>query len=94
MVACEATVASGVAVFEDGEREAGKAVHMHLIWGQPGGGADGIVVSTFNVRQTGVLVVLSFVDDHHQHLSHGMVDALDATVAVGMVGARRNFPHA
>ena len=36
-------MASGVAVFEDGEGEAQKAVHMDLIWGQPGGGADGIV---------------------------------------------------
>ena len=44
-VAGEALVASGVAVFEDGEGKAGEAVHMHLIRGQPGGGADGIVVS-------------------------------------------------
>ena len=48
VVAGEALVASGVAVFEDGEGGAGKAVHMHFIWGQPGGGADGIVVSKFH----------------------------------------------
>ena len=67
---------------------------MHFIWGQPCGGADGIVVRKFHVRQVDVPVVLSFVDDHRQHLSHGVVDALDATVAVGMVGACRDFPHA
>ena len=87
-------MASGVAVFEDGEREAGKAVHMHLIWDQPGGGAGGIVVSKFHVRQVDVPVVLSFVDDHHKHLSHGVVDALNATVAVAVVGTRRDFPYA
>ena len=40
------------------------------------------------------LVVLSFVDDHRKHLSHSVIGALDATVAVGVLGARRNFPHA
>ena len=38
-----------------------------------------------------VLVVLSFVDDHRRHLSHGVVDVLETTVAVGVVGARRDF---
>ena len=54
VVAGEALVASGVVVFENGEGEAGKAVHMHFIWGQPGGGADGIVVSIFHVWQVDV----------------------------------------
>ena len=44
--------------------------------------------------QVDVPVVLLFVDDHRQHLSHGVIDALDATVAVGVVGARREFSHA
>ena len=74
VVAGEASVASGVVVFEDGEGKAGEAVHMHLIRGQRGAGADGIVVSKFHVRQVDVPVVLSFVDDHRQHLSHGVVD--------------------
>ena len=93
VVTGEALLASGVAVFEHGEGEAGKGVHMHFIWGQLGGGADGIVVSKFHVRQVDVPVVLPFVE-HRQHLSHGVVDALDATVTVGVVGARRDFPHA
>ena len=94
VVAGEALVASGVVVFEDSEGKAGEAVHMHLIRCQPGGGADGIVVSKFHVWQGDVPVVLSFVDDHRQHLSHGVVDALDATVAVGVLGAHRDFSHA
>ena len=67
---------------------------MHFIWGQPCGGADGIVVRKFHVRQVDVPVVLSFVDDHRQHLSHGVVGAFDATVAGGVVGPRRYFPYA
>ena len=92
VMAGEALMVSGVVVFEDGEGKAGEAVHMHLIRCQPGGGADGIIVSKFHVWQADVPVVLSFVDDHRQHLSHGVVDALDATVAV--VGDRRDFSHA
>ena len=94
VVAGEALVASGVVVFEDGEKKAGEAVRIHLIQGQPGGGADGIVVSKFHVRQADAPVVLSFVDDHRQHLSHGVVDAFDATVVVGVVGDRLEFLHA
>ena len=94
VVAGETLVASGVVVFEDGEGKAGEAVHMYLIRYQPGGGADGIVVSKFHVWRVDLPVVLSFVDDHRQHLSHAMVDALDATVAVGVVDARRDFSHA
>ena len=49
------------------------------------------ILSEFHVRQVDVPIVLFSVDDHRQHLGHGVVDALDATVAVGMVGARRDF---
>ena len=37
---------------------------MRHTGGQPGGGADAIVVNKFNVRYVGVPVVLSFVADH------------------------------
>ena len=82
VVAGEALVASDVVMFEDGEKAAG-AVHMHLIRCQPDGGADGIVVSKFYMWQVDVPVVLPFVDDRRQHLSHGVVNALDANVALG-----------
>ena len=89
-VAGEALVASGVVLFEAVEGEAEKTVHIHVIGGRPGGGADGIVADKFHVRQVDVLVVLSFVDDYREYLSHGVVDALDATVAGGMVRTRCN----
>lgn len=44
------------------------------------------------MRQVDVPVVLSFVDDHRKHLSHGGTDTPNSTVAVGMVGPRREFP--
>ena len=64
---------------------------MLLIRCQPGGGADEIVVSKFHVCHVDVPVVLSFVDDHRQYLSRSVIDALDATVAVRAVGARRDY---
>ena len=57
-------------------------------------GADGIVVSESHVRQVIIPVILSLVDDHSEHLGHGMIHALDAAVAVRMIGACRNFAHA
>ena len=53
-----------------------------------------MVVSKFRVQQVDVSVVLFLVGNHRKHLSHGVIDALDATVAVGMVRARQDFPHA
>ena len=67
---------------------------MYLIGGQPGCGTDGIIVSKFHVRQMGMPIILSLVDDHSEHLSHGMIHALDAVVAVRMIGACRNFAQA
>ena len=42
----------------------------------------------------GMPIILSLVDDHSEHLSHGMIHALDAVVAVRMIGACRNFAQA
>ena len=67
VVTGEASVASGVVVFEDDAGEAGEAVDIHLIGCQPGDGVDGIVLSKFHVSHVDVPVVLSFVDDHRQH---------------------------
>ena len=94
VVASKALVSSGVAVSEGSEGEAGMSVHMHFNSGPRGGGAGGVGVSKFHVRHVDVPVVLHFVDDHRQHLRHGVVDALDATVTIGVVCARRNFLHA
>ena len=45
VVAGGALVASSVLVVEYDDGNVGKAVHVHLIGGYPGGGTDGIVVS-------------------------------------------------
>lgn len=46
------------------------AAHVHLIGGRHGGSADGMVAGRLHVRQVDVPDVLSFVDDHREHLSH------------------------
>ena len=94
VVAGQALAAGDPGAFENHEREAWKRTHVDLVGTSTGGSADRFVVRKFNVWQGDVPVVLSFVDDHHQHLSHGAVDALDATVTVGVTGARRDFSHA
>ena len=67
---------------------------MHLIGGQPGGGTDGIIVSKLHVWPMGIPIILPFVDDHSEHLSHGMVHALDTAFAFRMIGTCRNFARA
>ena len=67
---------------------------MHPIGGQTGGGTDGIIVSKFHVWQMGIPIILPLVDDHSEHLSHGMIHALDAAFAVRMMGTCRNFARA
>ena len=67
---------------------------MHFIGGQPGGGTDGIVVSKFHVWPTGIPLILPLVDDHSEHLSHGMIHALEATGVVRRIGTCQNFAGA
>lgn len=45
------------------------------------------------MRQVDVPVVSSFVDDHRENLTHGVIGALDAIVVVRVVGTRRDAPH-
>ena len=56
-------------------------------WGQPGVNTDGVAISKLHVRQVGIPIILSLVDDHSEHLSHGVVRALDAAISVSMIGA-------
>ena len=39
-------------------------------------------------------VLLLFIDDHSEHLSHGIVLTRGAAVAVRLIGSCRCFPHA
>ena len=64
---------------------------MNLIGGQPGGGTDGIIVSKFHVWQMDIPIVLPLVDDYSEQLIHDMIHALDAAVAVKMIGTCGNF---
>ena len=69
-------------------------MHVHLIEGHPGCGTDGIIVRKFHVRKMSIPIILSLLDNHSEHLSHGVIHALDVAVAVRMIGACCNFVHA
>ena len=92
---CE--VAAGQALMagsvENIEKEAREPAHVNLVGGQASGGHDRIVVGELHVRQLRTPIVLAFVGDHTQHLGHYVVNALNTTVAAGMVGAGGNFSN-
>ena len=67
---------------------------MHLAGGQPGGGTDGIIVSKFYVWYIGTPIISPLVDDHSEHVSHGMIHAINAAVSVRMICTCRNFARA
>ena len=67
---------------------------MHLVGGQPGGSTVGVVPDKLHVRQVGIPIILLLVDDHSEHLSHGVVHSLRTAVAVRMIGACCIFAHA
>ena len=87
VVAQQALVTADVVGFEDGEREAGEAADVDFVGRKPGAGVDGIIVGRRNVWQQHVPIGLLFVSDHGEHLGQDMVDALDAAVGAGVVGA-------
>ena len=71
---------------ENCHRETWESAHVDLNGRQARLRADGIGVSEFDVRKMQVSVVLSLVDDHTQHLGHGVVHPLNAPVTVRMIG--------
>ena len=50
-------------VVEDGQGEASKATDVHLVGSEPCGGAHGVVVGKFYVRQVEI-PILSLIDGH------------------------------
>ena len=76
---------------EIGEREAREPARVNLVGGQASGGIDLIVVGELHVRQLRIPIVLTFVDDHSQHLGRCVVNALHTTAAAWMVGAGGDF---
>ena len=78
---------------EHRQGESWESAHVDLVGRQTRRRADGIVVSKFDVRQMQVLIVLSLVDDHSQHLGHSVAYPLNAPVTVGMIGACSKLVH-
>lgn len=78
-------------MFDKDGGETGWAVHhVH----QPGCVAGGIGARKYPAGQVDAPVVLEFVSSHPEHMSHGSIEAINATVTVGVVGARYDCPHA
>lgn len=51
---------------------------MNFVRSKAGGHADGVVSGVFKVEYMDVPVVLLFVIDHGEYLSHGVIDTFDA----------------
>ena len=66
---------------------------MNLVGRQTRRRADRIVVCELDVRELQIPVVLSFIDDHSQRLSHSVVHPLTASVTVWMIGACGKLAH-
>ena len=58
---------------------------MYFIGGQACRGANRVVVGENNMREMNVPVVLLLVDDHRQHLGHGVVNTLRPSVTARVV---------
>ena len=61
---------------------------MDFIGGEARGGANRVAIGVFDMGKMDAPVVLVFVTDHGEHLSHSMIDAFDASVTTGLTGAR------
>ena len=94
VVADQTLVPHDAGAVENRQVETWKSAHVDLVGRQAHRRADGIVVREFDVRTMQVPIVLSLVDDHSQHLGHGVVHPLNASVTVGMIGACSKLAHA
>ena len=94
LVPVEALVPANVGEIEDGEGEARKAADVYFVRGDPCSGVDGVVVCALHVWELHVPVVLQFVDHHGKHQGHRIIEALDAAVSSGMVGAGGDLVNA
>ena len=60
---------------------------MDLVGGESSCGVDGIIVSSLDVREAEVPIVLAFVDHHGKHLGDGVVEAFDTAIGLRVVRA-------
>ena len=93
VVAGQTLVSRYSAAFETRQGETWKPTYVNLFGRQTRRRADRSVVSELDVREPEVLVVLSLVDDHSQHLGHSVVHPLNAPIAVRMTGACGKLAH-
>ena len=70
-------------VFENHQRQTWKSTHVNLVGHQTRRRSDRIVVSELDVRELQIPVVLSFIDDHSQHLGHSVVHPLTPPLPFG-----------
>ena len=64
LIAVEALMDTTVRSFKDGEGKAREASNVYFIGGKARGGANGVVMGSFDVGKMDVPVVLVFVTDH------------------------------
>ena len=89
----QALVAGDFSTLENREREAWQLTHTNLVGSQTRGGADGIVVRKFDMRELFIPGVLQPGDDHYQRLGHRVVHTFHPTVDVWVVGSGGNCPN-
>ena len=93
VVTSQTLVSRDSGAFENRQRETWKSTHVNLVGGQTRRRADRIVVCELKVRELQVPIVLSFINDHSQHLGYSVVHPLYASVTVWMIGARGKFAN-
>ena len=93
VVAGQTLVSRYSGAFENRQGETWKTTHVNLVGRQTRRRVDRIVVCELAVREPQIPVVLSFVDDHSQHLGHSVVHPFNASVAVRMIRACAKLAH-
>lgn len=94
MILVEALVATNKMRLENRKRKTGVAAKLYLVECETSDGGNGIVVYEVHMGQTFIPVYLSFVHDHGQHLSRGVIDALSSSVTARVERARVNLSNA
>ena len=59
---------------------------MDFLGGESSCGVDGIIVSSQDLREAEVPIVLAFIDHHGKHLGDGVVEAFDTVIGLRVVG--------
>ena len=82
VVAGQTLVSRDSSAFQNRQGETWKSTHVNLVERQTRHRTDRTVISKLDVTELQIPVVLSFIDDHSQHLGHSMAHTLNASVAV------------